>query len=493
MCGNKGTCSSKTFGGVSSFSCGTMSSSHPGQSSWKEAVNDTNPTTLIRECFQEIYHFWRSGFLTRLTAPDFSVLKNIRPQTAFRGDAAPRAIHFFLPRNGCDVTGIYLNSRDLHGSLAKELSELHALEHLELPDNNITGNLDVFKENAALRHLDLDNTRISGDLQSLAKATGLWHLRLRGTQVYGDVVALSNAKELQRLHLTETKVYGDLVALSNATFFTCLDLSETKVYGDLVALKNAKYLYFLDLSETKVHGDLACLANLTELGILKLSGPKVSGDFSVILKWKTIKDLGLSGTKVTSHPTEKWQHCCEHLKTLDLAWSKIHIVDGFLANFPLYNLREDKLDCPFSALTALDMTGTTLNTTVGKLLKPFLGCKELRIFKAAECSLTGPMPYKIMYGWIPEIQLAMSSKIDIWPLSQVLQLLDLSSNNVTKVEGLPGNCRAVSFRGNPQISFGEDVVKKATEHFVSLDLRNATFTHPTETRSSKNLSTFFSK
>ena len=83
------------------------------------------------------------------------------------------------------------------------------------------------------------------------------------------------------------------------------------------------------------------------------------------------------------------------------------------------------------------------------------------------------------------------NSIDSWPLSQVLQLLDLSSNNVTKVEALPKNCRAVSFRDNPQISFGKGVVKKATDHFVSLDLRNASFAHPSDARSSKDFSTVF--
>ena len=78
-----------------------------------------------------------------------------------------------------------------------------------------------------------------------------------------------------------------------------------------------------------------------------------------------------------------------------------------------------------------------------------------------------------------------------WPLT--LELLDLSSNNVTEVPRLPTTWKAVSFRDNPQISFGKDVVKKATEHFVSLDLRNATFAHPSDTSSSKSLRAVFFK
>ena len=426
--------------------------------------------------------------LKGLGVPD-DQLQNVR---SFRG----------VEWKGCDVTEIDLPRRDLHGSLAKEFREFRALEKLDLDDTNITGNLDVLKENTALTDLNLHNTRISGDLQSLAKATklerlnlqgtqvsgdvaalsnakGLLALRLSKTQVYGDLVALSNAKGLENLHLSETKVHGDVAALKNAKGLYSLDLSETKVYGDLVALSNTMNLHHLCLSETKVYGDLASLENFTWLETLNLrSTPKVSGDFSVILQWKWITHLDLSGTKVTSHPTEKWQHCCKNLKTLDLRRTMVHIVDGFLANFEPFDTGFPP-NCPFPALRALDMTGTSLNTTVEKLLRPFVGCKELRTFKAVECSLTGPMP--VCKEWIVAQQVyPFVFCIDHWPLSQVLQLLDLSSNNVTKVKALPHNCRAVSFRGNPQISFGEDVVKEATEHFVSLDLRNATFTHPTE-------------
>ena len=404
-----------------------------------------------------------------------------------------------MPRNGCDVTRIRLHVHDLHGSLAKGFRELRALEKLDLRDNNITGDLHVLKENTALRDLDLAYTRISGDLQSLAKATKLERLYLRGTQVSGDLVALSNAKDLRRLHLTETKVhgeiagltnatgleylhlsqtkvYGDLVALSNAKDLEELELSETKVHGDVVALSNATGLGHLDLSETKVYGDLVSLANLTELWTLQLSSTKVSGDLAVMLRWQKIRHLGLSGTKVSGHPTEDFKGCCKDLRTLKLAWTEVRSVDGFLANFESLKWRPHRVPewfCPFPALTSFNITGNSLNITVRKLLNPFVGCSELRAFGAAACSLTGKL-------------LEMRGS----PLGRVLQLLDLSSNNVTKVEALPANARHVMFRENPSISFKEDVVKKATQEFVSVDLRNATFADPRDTELASDLTLF---
>jgi len=412
---------------------------------------------------------------------------------------------------GCDVTRIFLPRRYLDGSLAKEFRELRALEELNLHDTNVTGNLDVLKENTALQYLNLKNTRISGDLQSLAKATKLQDLDLRGTQVSGDLVALSNAKGLWYLDLTETKVYGDLVALKTATKLRYLHLSKTKVYGDLVALSNAKGLWYLDLSktkvsgdvvalktatdlsrldlsktkvsgdvvalktatdlsrldlsETKVYGDLVSLANLTDLWTLQLSNTNVSGDLAAMLRWKWITHLGLSGTKVSGHPTEDFKNCCKNLETLELAWTEVRILDGFFEDFEPINESTHQWICPFPALKSFNITRISVNTTVWKLLKPFFGCSELRAFEAAACSLTGEL------RWIGG---------PVGGLGRVLQLLDLSSNNVTKVFDLPGNCRAVMFRENPSISFKEDVVKMATQKFVSVDLRNATFADPRE-------------
>jgi len=330
---------------------------------------------------------------------------------------------------------------DLHGSLAKEFSELRALSLLDLQRTNITGDLDVLKENTALTYLNLDITRISGNLQSLAKATGLKYLHLRGTHVYGDLVALRNAKDLKSL-----------------------GLSETKVYGDLVALKNAKGLDWLYLSETKVHGDLASLANLTKLENLLLSNTKVSGDFSVILQWNKIRYLGLSGTKVSGHPTEDFKDCCKNLEILELARTEVRILDGFLEDFKPRNESTHEWICPFPALTSFNITGTSVNSTVEKLLEPFFGCTKLRSFGAAACSLTGELPF------MPEL-----------PLDEAVRLLDFSSNNVSRVASLPENAHHVMFRENPSISFGRNVVKFAAQNFVTVDLRNATFADPSDT------------
>ena len=77
------------------FSCGTMLSSHPWQSFWKE----TGKQHKVQEYFQEIYHLPGPVFDTA-NRGFFFALKIIQPQTAFRGDAALRAIQLFLAQEG---------------------------------------------------------------------------------------------------------------------------------------------------------------------------------------------------------------------------------------------------------------------------------------------------------------------------------------------------------------------------------------------------------
>jgi len=208
---------------------------------------------------------------------------------------------------------------------------------------------------------------------------------------------------------------------------------------------NATQLQHLDVSGTEVSGDVRELNNSNELRYLHLSGTKISG---ALVHWKEIQDLQLSGTKVQIFGAS--------------------FLDGF---WP----RDDqgKWICPFLSLKSFDVSGTPLSTTVEKLLRPFLGCRALEAFKAAECNLTGGIPSRLQVD-------SQGSFRDEWPVSQVLRVLDLASNHVTSVEALPPKCQAVTLAGNPSIEFEAGVLEKAVSNKVALDLRNVWFANKSE-------------
>ena len=276
----------------------------------------------------------------------------------------------------------------------------------------------------------------------IGKLTALWDLDLGDTNVSGSLDVLAKNTELATLHLRHTRVGGQLEDLSKAKGLLDLDLTGTEVTGYLAALANATKLRYLSWSNTAVLGELKSLAKLTELEELKLANLKVGGDVAVMAEWSKIEHVDLSGTEVEF---------------------------DFL-QFEPYSELGDEWQCPFpSALRFLDVSRTPQFSQAQDLLRPLAGCGNLATLKAAGCGLSGPL-------W-PEIadQLGGHFRVDEWPLSQALSVLDFARNNVTDVAELPGSCRTLVLTGNPGVSFGAGVVEKAIQDIVFIDLRNATF------------------
>ena len=271
-----------------------------------------------------------------------------------------------------------------------------------------------------LRLLDLDDTNVSGSLDALAKNTELANLHLRHTRVGGRIEDLSKAKDLQILDLTGTEVTGDLAALANFTELLQLRLSNTAVSGELKSLAKLERLTELVLSNTAVFGDAAVMAEWSKIEHIDLSGIQV--EFDLFQQFEPFKPMLVS---------MEWQ-------------------------------------CQWPELRFLDVSKTPQFSLAQNLLRPFAGCGKLVTLKAAGCGLAGPL-------W-PEIApFTEPLDVDQFPLTQVLSVLDLGSNNVTKVAKLPGNCRTLVLTGNPHVSFGPGVLEKAIKDIVFIDLRNATF------------------
>ena len=330
----------------------------------------------------------------------------------------------------------------------KAVAKAVFLEHLDVSGTSVSGGLSAVANAILLQHLDMSGTSVSGDLVAVANATLLQHLDVSRTSVSGDLVAVANASNLQHLDVSGTSLSGDLVAVADAFELKHLDVSGTSVSGDLTAVANAKYLQHLDLSKTLVSGDVGDLKNAVELKHLHLSGSNISG---VLLHWKEVQELHLSGTKVQIFGA------------------------SFLEDFWPMDA-QGKWICPFPSLKYFDVSGTPLSTTVEKLLRPFLGCRALEAFKAAECNLTGAIPSRLQV----DSQGSFRDHIE-WPVSNVLKVLDLASNNVARVEALPPKCQAVMLAGNPSIDFKTGVLKKAISNKVALDLRNVLFLNKRDT------------
>ena len=152
-----------------------------------------------------------------------------------------------------------------------------------------------FKELKRLQHLDLGDSKISGDLAVLANCTKMLHLVLRNTLVTGNMVALAEARIIQVLDLSNSKVMGNLGALDGEKLQR-VDLSNSKVTGNLGALNGAD-LSTVRLSNTRIAGDVAVLGTWPWIYEVDLSYSEVTGTFHVNSDFKYLEILKLTGTR----------------------------------------------------------------------------------------------------------------------------------------------------------------------------------------------------
>ena len=368
------------------------------------------------------------------------------------------------------------------------------LQHLDVSGTGVSGDLMAVANATNLEYLDVSRTSVSGDLVAVANATRLWRLYVSGTSVSGDLAAVANATNLHHLDVSGTSVSGDLVAVANATNLRHLYVSRTSVAGNLMAVANATNLEHLDVSRTGVSGDLVAVANATNLEHLDVSGTSVAGDLVAVANAKYLQHLDVSGTEVSGDVGEltnaelRYLHLSgtkisgalfrwKEIQELHLPGTKVEMLGAsFLEDFWPRDA-QGKWICLFPSLKSFDVSGTPLSTSVEKLLRPFLGCRALQDIKAAECNLTGTIPSTLQV----DSQGSFCNHSE-WPVSQVLQVLDLASNSLTRVEALPPKCQAVILAGNPSMDFKTGVLKKAISNKVALDLQNVLFVNTQDTK-----------
>ena len=117
----------------------------------------------------------------------------------------------------CHITEIDLSAYGLDGYLS-DMTNLTMMVRLTLSNNiQLKGDLSPLSNMIALEYLDLDDTFITGDLSPLSNMTALEYLGLSNTTITGDLSPLSNMTTLMTLGLSNNAITGDLSPLSNMT------------------------------------------------------------------------------------------------------------------------------------------------------------------------------------------------------------------------------------------------------------------------------------
>ena len=144
-----------------------------------------------------------------------------------------------------------VDNPSLTGAIPKELANLVNLTHLNLSNNNLTGDLpstlgyltDVETETGMykLAYLNLSNNQLTGDLYRLRLLGGLTHLDLSHNQLSGDIPTgdwlgvppgIQNITNLTRLDLSHNQFTGDIPhELGDLNFLSSLYLNDNQFTG----------------------------------------------------------------------------------------------------------------------------------------------------------------------------------------------------------------------------------------------------------------------
>eukprot|EP00435_Cladocopium_sp_Y103_P031914 s109_g8.t1 len=242
-------------------------------------------------------------------------------------------------------------------------------------------------------------------------------------------------------------------------------------------------LKHLDLSGTLVTGQLEDLIGdygKPNLQRLKLTGTQLTGHLSTLTKLDRLQEVDLGHTSITGRVTKAWSGKLKELTTLQLRQSLVQFVP-LIEDFYFFvdSHKGFPWDWLLESLKELDLTNCPVDSPVDHLLLP-LAMSSLTSIKAAGTGL---------YGDTPKLKHAIAIVNDqgvsdfTFPLAKSLVILDLSRNNIAKLNELPvqPNFGQVLFtQMENKLQMAPGLLLQALLQRVILDLTDTTLQSPEE-------------
>ena len=206
------------------------------------------------------------------------------------------------------VTGLFLDTNELTGSIPSSLGNLTNLEMLWLADNELTGSIPSSLGNLTnLKWWYLHGNELTGSIpSSLGNLTNLEGLWLRSNELTGSIPpSLGSLTNLKQLHLSSNKLTGSIPSsLGSLTNLERLWLSGNELTGSIPpSLGSLTNLTGLGLSSNKLTGSIPpSLGSLTNLAHLYLERNALTGSIPSSLgnltsvEWLWFHDNQLTGS-----------------------------------------------------------------------------------------------------------------------------------------------------------------------------------------------------
>ena len=298
------------------------------------------------------------------------------------------------------LTSLVLNENNLVGEIPTEITQLSALEILDLSGNQLTGSIpESLGDMTTLTSLSLNDNQLEGSIpESIAALVNLVNLDLYNNQLIGELPeTLGGLTSLKQFEIQNNEFIGlfpsDLIALEQ---LEVLDISQNVFEGELPAgigsmaqlkvlniydnqffgslpeeLSGLVELLELDVSNNDFEGELATsFSEMTALVKLNLAENSISGSFEPFADLDSVRTVSIQSNRFEELPalsTEVLEMMDARNNSLDFGDfenNSLLIEEGALAVDPQDSLfdRVDSLHNVGVPLTISYEIGGNLNT-----------------------------------------------------------------------------------------------------------------------------------
>lgn len=179
-------------------------------------------------------------------------------------------------QSGC-VTRLELPDNNLQGNITN--LDLPFLEYLDVSGNNMLSTLPALSKLPSLKHLNLSGNRFRGSLPALTASVKLEKYEANNNQFDGGIPDYSALTELRVFNLSNNSLTGQIGVTAHFSKLTHLYLNNNHFQGNIPAIIDKMDLVDIDLSANQFTGGLPELDGLTKLTKVNFSENRLSGSF----------------------------------------------------------------------------------------------------------------------------------------------------------------------------------------------------------------------